>query len=365
MAVRSAMGASRARRVAQLLTESAVLAAAGALFSVPVAAVGLRAVVSILPSGTEGWVSTALNGAALEFAAAASLLTVLLFGVAPAFRAARTQPAAVVKGHTAQGVGGRGSARVRSTLGAAQVAFSMILLVLAGLFARSLFNLARVDLGMELDSVATFTVSPRLSGYDPANALGLYARIEEAVAAEPGVRSVASSRILPMSGRMWRLPITVEGSEGMAFSDTVAAGNEVSPSFFDVLSMPLRAGRTFTDADRAGAPRVAVVNESFVRKFGLGSDPIGERFAFGAGDAPRNIEIVGVVADAKYSGVRNETPAQYFLPWRQDENLDALSFYVRSSITPEALLESIPRIITRIDPQVPVTNVRTMQKRRQ
>lgn len=360
IAVRHSLGASRSRLVRQLCMESAVLALAGGLLSLPVAMGATSGIAALLPAGSH-WVSTELSGTVMEAAAAVSLATVLLFGLAPALSATRTQPALVIKGQAARSTGGAAVARFRGFLGGAQVAFSMILLVMAGLFMRSLLNLVHVNLGMKLDSVVTFTVSPRLSGYAPGEAKSIYDRIEQALAAEPGVERVASSRILPMSGRQWRMPVVIDGFERTPVQQRLAAGNEVSPGFFDTLSIQILTGRGFADSDRTGSGRVAVVNNSFVRKFQLGRDAIGKRFGFGAGTAKRDIEIVGIVADATYSTVRNETPAQYYLPWRQDQNLDALSFFVRSTVDPQTLLRAIPGIVRHIDPQLPVINLATMR----
>jgi predicted permease len=361
MAVRASIGATRRRLAAQLFTESAVLAAVGGLLSLPVAAATSSLIAAVLPSEVGGLIDFGLNRAAMLFTAAVSIATVLLFGAAPAIQSTRPDLGSRIRGQSPQSVGGRGVARFRSLLATTQIAFSMVLLVLAGLFTRSLVNIARVDLGMNVDSLVTFMVSPRLNGYDKQRVMSVYDGIEAALREQPGVAGVGTSYIPLLSNSDWGGGVTIDAADGTeARRDSNVKVNEVGNDFFRTLSIPLLAGRVFTEADGPGAPRVAVVNESFVRKFGLGNDAIGKRFARDGADA-RDTEIVGVVADAKYSTVKGEIPAQYFLPRRQDDNIGTLAFYVRGSVDSAALLRTIPRLVARIDPDLPVSNLATMR----
>jgi predicted permease len=284
---------------------------------------------------------------------------VLLFGLAPALRAAGADPGAVMKGHAAHSQGARAVARFRGVLSTAQVAFSTVLLVMAGLFTQSLLNLTRTDLGMEVDSVVTFTVSPRLNGLSPEQVMNVYAQIEEQVGAQPGVTAVGSSSIRLLANNVRNAVIDIEGFE-RGYPATHAATNNVGADFFAALSIPFKAGRDFTAADRLFAPRVAIVNESFVRKFNLGEGAIGSRFGL---DGPsRDIEIVGIVADAKYNQVRADIPAQIFFSRLQNPLLATMTFYVRADVEPAMLAQTVWQTVARIDPNLPLANLTTLQR---
>ena len=360
MALRASLGASRSRLLAQLVLESVALAAAGAAASIPVALLTLRGVVALSPGWVVDNLTLGVSGASLLFAAVAAFATVLLFGLAPALRATRADMASVIKGQAPQAVGGRGTARFRVALATAQIALSMLLLGLAGLFAQSLANIARVDLGMNVGSLASFMVAPRLSGYTADGTAQLFDRIERELAAVPGVSDVASASVRVIANETWGHGVSLDGFEQTAGVSTDAMSNMVSPGFFKTLGIPLLAGRDFTDADRLEAPRAAIVNQAFVRKFGLGDAPLGKRFGTG-GKTGRDIEIVGVAADAKYSTVKDEIPAQFFLPWRQDPSIGRLTFYVRTSEDPATLLKTLRRAVASIDASLPVDELTTMR----
>ena len=361
MALRASLGAGRGRLVAQLLLESVALAAAGAVASVPVALLTLRGVLALSPGWVVDNLTLGISGASLLFAALAALATVVLFGLAPAFRATRTDLASVIKGQAPQAVGGRGTARFRVALATAQISLSTLLLGLAGLFTQSLANVARVDLGMNIDSLVSFSVAPRLSGYTAERTAQVFATIERELAGVPGVSDIAGSTLQLLANNTWGTGISVDGFAQRAGVSTDASLNMVSPGFFKTLGVTLLAGRDFADADRLGAPRAAIVNEAFVRKFALGDAPLGKRF--GVGDkAGHDIEIVGLAADAKYSTVKDDIPPQYFLPWRQDASIGRLTFYVRATVEPATLLKTLPRVIASIDQNLPVDELTTVRR---
>ena len=362
MALRASLGASRGRLVAQLLLESAALAAAGVVASLPIAFFTLRGVLALSPGWVVDNLSLRVSGASLLFAGAAALATVVLFGLAPALRATRADLTSVIKGQAPQAVGGRGTTRFRVALATAQIALSTLLLGLAGLFTQSLANVTRVDLGMNVDALASFMVAPRLGGYAADETVQLFDRIEHALAAVPGVSDVASASVRVIANETWGHGISVDGEEQTAGVSTDAMSNMVGPGFFKTLGVPLLAGRDFTDADRLEAPRVAIVNQAFVRKFGLGDAPLGKRFGTAGTKSGRDIEIVGIAADAKYSTVKDEIPAQFFLPWRQDASIGRLTFYVRATADPAALLKTLPRVIASIDPNLPIDELATMRR---
>jgi putative ABC transport system permease protein len=364
MAIRASIGGSRGQLIAQLLTESTVLAVIGGIASLPVASTMLDIISTILPVQSATQLGIELSPIAMGFAGGMSLLTVLLFGLFPAVHATRTDPALSLKEQATQSVGGRGMVRFRATLVTAQIAFSVILLVLAGLFTRSLLNVTRVNLGIEVDSLVAFSVAPRANGYSAERTVGLFQRIEEELAAQPGVTRVGSAAIPLLSGGGSGNSVNIEGREFRPDANTLARRNEVSPSFFDALSIPLVAGRNFTDADTASAPKVAIVNQSFVRQMNLGNDAVGKRFwGFPYDNVRRvDVEIIGLAADSAYSAVKGDIPAQYFQPYRQNQEPNAMTFYARTAVEPDALMRTIPSVIARIDKNLPVTGLKTMRR---
>jgi predicted permease len=263
-----------------------------------------------------------------------------------------------MKGHAAHSLGAHANARFRSALATTQVAFSMLLLVLAGLFARSLANVASVDLGFDTDSILTFSAAPRMNGATPEAARVTFERIEERLAAQPGVTSVVSARIALLTGRGSSTQPVFEGTEAVEGDPRRSMSNEVSPGFFSTLSIPLLAGREFTAADEIDSPLVAIVNESFVRQYDLGADALGQRFSLGRF---QGFEIVGIAADSQYRWVKDDVPAQVFLPHRQDPNLDGLTFYVRGAGATAALQRTIPSVVADVDPNLAVGNLTTFR----
>jgi predicted permease len=366
MAIRESIGATRGRLVAQLMTEAAVPALLGGLLSLPVAALTLAAIAPTLPPWLADTLTMQVGLAAALFAAVATVATTIAAGLFPALRTARTSPAGAMKGQAAQALGGHGAARVRTVLVTAQMALSLVLLVLAGLFAKSLLNVARIDLGLDVDSLVSFSVAPRLNGYDLERAAVLYRRIQEELAVQPGVVDVAFAAVPVISGGDFESFYFLESEERE--EPSVAKFNMVGPGFFETLSIPLLAGREFTLADGGGFPSVTIVNERFLREHGLGADAVGEYVTFGP-DAPR-MEIVGVAADAAYSQVKGEVPPVFFVPhgYGGGENpiftflLGSLSFYVRAAIEPETLLGTIPGVVASIDPTLPVDDLTTMRR---
>jgi predicted permease len=316
---------------------------------------------TLMPAEVADTLPFTLDGATLAFTATLALGTGLLFGLVPALQSTRHDLVAALKGQTAQVSGARGAARLRTVLVTAQIALAMALLAAAGLFARSLANVSRVDLGLRADHLVTFGVSPELNGYTPARSRALFARLEEELAAAAGVTAVAGSMVPLLSGNNWGSSMSVEGFTADPEADRNAKFNEIGPGFFRTLGIPLIAGRELTAADAAGAPKVAIVNEAFARKFGLGRDAVGRRISPGIGDAVKlDIEIVGLVADAKYSEVKDQAPPQFFTPYRQDDALGSLTFYVRTVRTPEQALAAARAVVRRLDPNLPVERLQTM-----
>ena len=264
-----------------------------------------------------------------------------------------------MKNQAGQPSGAKAAARFRVSLATAQIALAMMLLVSAGLFTKSLVNVARASLGLTPEQVVTFGVSPQLNGYQPEQIRQLVVRITDELAALPGASSVTGGLVPLLAGSTWGSSVSVEGFEAGPDTDTNSRYNEVLPGYFSTLGIPLLAGREVTAADGFGATKVAIVNESFARKFNLGADPVGRMMATGR-SSTLDIRIVGLVKDAKYSEVKGDVPPLFFRPILQDERVGSLTFYVRTAVDPEAFLASIPKTVARVDPNLPVDELRTL-----
>jgi predicted permease len=324
----------------------------------------------MLPPDASDSLTFTLNSGAVWFTAGLSILTGFLFGMFPALHSTRPELISTLRSGTGKMSGTRGAARFRTTLVTSQIALSTALLICAGLFIKSLRNVSRVDLGVKIDNVSTFAVSPQLSGYDSVRTMQLYARIEEELRALPGVTTVSSALVPLLGGSSWGSDVAVEGFRKGPDTDANARYNELGTGFFETVGMQRLAGRDFTLSDSRGAPKVAIVNEAFARKFGLlgrkgsaGPGPlsvIGKRIgAFGKSDT-LNIEIVGLVRNAGYADVKDSVPPLFFIPWRQDSRINSLNFYVASSLPPEQILAQIPRLMKKIDPLIPVEGLKSM-----
>ena len=358
MAVRLSLGATRRQLLAQLLTESCVLAVLGGMAGLVVARWTLALIASLLPPDGTASLQFQIQLPVVLFAAAISIATGLLFGLFPALHATKPDLVSAIKAQAGQPSGARAAARFRSTLVTAQIALSMALLISAGLFVKSLMNVSRTDLGVKIDNVITFGLSPDLNGYDTVRSLTFFQRTEEELASVPGVTAVAASTVPLLAGSNWGSGVSVQGFEKGPDTDTHAFFNRISPGYFGTLGIPLMAGREFTAADAAGAPKVAIVNEAFAKKFNLGRDAVGKRMS--DGNSELDMEIVGVVQNAKYSEVRQVPPPIYFMPYRQDKRVGSLNFYARTSLDPEQLLRTAPSVVARLDPNLPLENLKTM-----
>ena len=362
MAVRLSIGASRGQLVRQLLLESCLLALLGGAAGLLVARWTLHGIAALLPPDVNQSLAFELDSTALLFAAGLSIATGVLFGLFPALHSTRPDLVSTLKGTTGQPSGARAAARFRASLATAQIALSMALLISAGLFTRSLMNVSRVDLGLNTERLVVFGVAPELNGYKPEQSRALFERTEDELSAVPGVSSVAASTVALMAGSSWGNDVRVQGFEAGPDTDTNSRYNEVGPGYFRTLGIPLIAGREFTRADAQGAPKVAVVNEAFARKFNLGRDAVGKRMKrMGTPGTDLDVEIVGLAQDAKYNDVKREVPAMYVIPYRQDENLGFTSFYVRTTLDEQQLLMAIPGVIKRLDPNLPIHDMKTMQ----
>ncbi len=360
MAVRLALGAGRRRVVRQLLTESLVLAVLGGAASLLVARLTLTGIASLVPYEAMR-LNPELRPGVVLFTAAVAIGTGILFGLFPALHSTRPELVGTLRANAGQVGGARAAVRFRTSLVTAQIALSMTLLISAGLFIRSLVNVSRVDLGLDAQNVVTFAVSPERNGYDPGRSRVLFQRLEAELAALSGVTGVTASFVPLLAGSSWGTSVSVQGFESGPDVDADASINRVGPGFFRTLGIPLIAGREFQEGDVAGAAPVAIVNEAFAKKFGLGREAVGAFMSDrGSGRTDLDVQIVGLVQDAKYSEVKGEVPPQLFRPYAQDETIGTMSFYVRTSLPPEQVLRAIPRVVAGLDPNLPVEELKTL-----
>jgi predicted permease len=358
MAVRLSIGANRRQLVAQLLWESCLLALFGGIVGLVVGRWTLALIASLVPAEVSV-LKYEIDTTVLLFTAAVTIGTGILFGLFPALHSTRPDLISALKGQSGQPSGARAAARFRTILATGQIALSMALLILAGLFMKSLFNVSRADLGLKADNVVTFRVSPGLNGYARERMLALFERIEDDIAALPGVTSITTSTVPVLSGSNWGSNVKVQGFESGPDIDSHSMYTFIGPDYFRTLGVSVMSGREFTRSDAAKGTKVAIVNEQFAKKFNLGRDAVGKRMSSGRGNE-LDTEIVGLVQNSKYSEVKREVPPVFFRPYRQSDELVAISFYVRTSLDPGQLLRAIPPVIARIDPNLPVQDPRTL-----
>ncbi len=365
MAVRLSLGAQRRQVVSQLLLESIVLALIAGVVSLLVMRWTLAVMGSILPPDAGKVITIGIRWQVVLFSAILALVTGVLFGLFPALHSTRADLISGIRANAGQPSGARVANRFRNTLVMVQIALAMTLLTSAGLFIKSLTNVSKVDLGVKIDDVVTFAVSPALNGYESARSKVLFQQIDEALAALPGVKGVTSARVPLLAGSNWGTDVTVEGFKTGPDVDANSRTNSVGVKYFSTLGVPLRAGREFTDADLLGAPKVAIVNEAFAKKFGLGRDAVGKRMSDRSRDTASvlGMEIVGLITDAKYSDVKRAVPPVFYVPYRQVEDVGNLYFYVKAAPGAESsVLRAIPSVVAKLDPNLPVEDLRTMEQ---
>ena len=360
MAIRGSLGAGRAQLVGQLLLESCLLAVLGGIGGILVARWTLGFIGSILPAEAAQMLALTISPKVLVFAGLLSIATGILFGLYPALHTTRPDLMTVLKASSGQPSGARAAARFRNALVTAQIGLSMTLLVAAGLFIKSLANVSRVDLGLATENVVMFELSPVLNGYQPDRSRTLYQQVEDELAALPGVSSVTAGRVPLIAGNNWGNSVNVQGFQRGPDVDNNSRFNMIGPGYFSTLGIPLVAGREFTLSDGLAAPKVAVVNQTFAKKFGLGGDAVGKFMAVGSGEL--DIQIVGLVTDAKYSEVKQEIPPLFFTPYRQNEGIGSMTFYARTATDPGQVLRAVPAMIARLDPSLPVEELKTLDQ---
>jgi predicted permease len=366
MAVRAALGASRRRLIRQLLTESVLLAGLGAIAGVLVAKWGAELLVRNLSTGqTPLFVDVPLDARLLGFAASMALVTGVVIGLVPAFRATRDAATGTLKTRGPSGPQGRSRFFAGRSIVALQVALSLVLLVSGGLLLRSFTNLLTLDAGFDRGNVLVVTLKPGWFAVDSVR----IPRDQRAVAfddaarrlqAIPGVVSVARAFVTPIADDNWVTPITTDVPGGPK-PHVSAWFNFVTPGYFDTLRTPILSGRDFTPQDTRTAARVAIVNESLARTYFPGLDPIGRRFRGGAEidvvPDVDTVEIVGIVKDAKYMTLRETTPPTAYLPVTQSPTgpgADAEVFLIRTATAPAAVVPAVQQALASLARDMPL-----------
>jgi len=359
LAIRAAIGASRWELMAQFLTEALLLSIAGGVAGIAIAYATLKLLLASSP-GADSLNGASLNYTILWFSLALSLATGILFGLYPAFDAARTTLATALNDESGKASASRGSARLRTALVCAQLTIAIVLLVPTGLFLKSLVNLLHVNLGIRTANVIGFRITPQWNGYTPAQSQAIFDRAEAALAAIPGVRSAVGSSVPLIGDSNWGTSFNIEGlAPGAERPNTKY--DEVGPEFFSKAGIPLLAGREIKETDTATSPKVIVVNETLVKEVFHGDNPIGHRVGFGK-EGTLDTEIVGIVKDSHYSSVRYDTPAVFYRPWRQDARLGSLSLYVRTELPPQQIVSQIRGVMRSIDGDLPLEDLRTLEE---
>jgi predicted permease len=363
MAIRLALGAGRRSLVRQLLIESLVIALAGGLAGLLVSVWTTSALLHILPAdATGGWISATLDVRLLAFTLALSTCTGLLFGLAPALQASRAEVASTLREQPAALASAGGGARIRRILVVAQLALSLLLLVGAGLFARSLFNLLRVDPGFRTEQLLTFAIDPALNGYTKERGFALFHDLQQRLARLPGVVAAGAGNPGPLTHSNRGSNITVEGYRAREDEDMDVSRHDVSPGYFRALGTPVVRGREVTERDLGSPNKVVVVNEAFVRRYFGAGNPLGRHMMFGASDKRLpDLEIVGVVRDFKHGSLREIPKPAVYSTYTNDESLGRMEFYVRGARDTATLSAQIRRLVQQMDASLPVFDMQPVE----
>ncbi len=356
IAIRLALGAGRWRLIRQLVSEAVILAVAGGFIGIVMSAWFTAGLLRLLPAGDGllSTLSTVPDARVLAFTCAASMLTGLIFGIAPAFQATRVAVAPSLK-QTGTSVVGADNVRWRRWLVAAQVSLSLILLIGAGMFVRSLQNLTSQNVGFNTGRLLTFSMDPKLNGYSQQQTIDFYSRLHDRIQAVPGVQAVTMADVSLLANNTQLMTVFIDGYERKEGEDMNPDVGWVGPGFFSTLGVRVIQGRDFDDRDRTAS--VAIINEEMARRYFGPSNPIDRTFHFGHSG---KIRIIGVASNIKNRNLREkEMPRQVYVSYGADEQLGGMTYYVRSRQDHRTLTASIRRLVE--DSQLPMFDVKTME----
>jgi predicted permease len=359
--IKSALGASRVRLLGELLLEQLLVAGAGGILGMLVARAALQTFVRTAPIDLPRVAEVTIDARVLAFAAAMSIAAALLTALLPAWRLGRERPVSLRATGTAI-TADRHSLRPRGVLLAAQVALSVALLVVTGLFAASFVRLMRVDRGFSADRVLAINVALPSSRYDAAPArIAAYDRVLRVIQALPGVESVSWASTLPLKGEDWGDLITAEGDVRPLFERPLANYRFVAPDYFRTLAIPIRRGRTFTEADRLEArpANAAIISEATAARVWPGQEALGKRFRRGGPEKP--LEVVGITPDVRTVAVDSAPPLMVYVPYWYRSRA-AASLIVRAAADPAAINAAVRRAIQSVDPEIAIGDSRPLQQ---
>ena len=365
IAVRLALGAGRWRIVKQLLIESGLLSIAGAALGLAASPWIMRLLIGIMPRIDPPLTfMTTPNLDVLYFNLALCVLTTVLFGLAPALQSTRPDLAPTLKDQ-AGAVAAGGQSRWRKSLVTAQVSLSLLLLIGAGLFVRSLQNLKKLDPGFKTSNLVSFQIDPTLSGYKPEQAKLFYRQLADRLASIPGTRSSALAVVPLLSFSEWDGTVTVEGYTPKTGEDMGPFFNYISPRFLETLTIPVLAGRDFTDADRVGTQKVAIVNEKFARHYFGDRGALGRHIGMGGDPGTKtDIEIVGIVRDTKYRTMRDDPPREIYFPYQQNTWASEMTAFVSTGLPSDQAFPAMRDAVRKLDQNLPVYSMKTMEQQR-
>ncbi|HZP22138.1 MAG TPA: ABC transporter permease [Terriglobales bacterium] len=363
IALRAAMGATRWEIVRQVLVESVVLSLCGGALGVALSVLLLRTMLRLVPENLPRLDQVSVDATVLMFAAAASIITGLIFGVLPAWRASRLDPALALREGTRSVTSGRGQHRLHDALVIAETAIGLILLVGAGLLIHSFIRVLNVEPGFDPHNVLTARVNVVGTQYPGLKGPQFYDDLLPRIAALPGVTSVSAGTPIPLSNSNISIGFTIEGRPVAPGDEPEAPMSIIMPGFFRTLRIPLVSGRDFLPTDDSTNPAVAIVNQAFARKYFPGEDPVGKRIKPGLSDditdSPMR-QIVGVVGDVKRRGITAEMPAQYYLPFKQAIVMSP-ALVIRTAGDPLSMVRPVRDQLAQLDSNVPLYRVTTMQ----
>ena len=360
VAIRLAMGAERWKIVRQLLSESALIAATATAFGLLIAAWGADLILRFAPEGAlAANLSTEPDARVLVFAILLTIVTTFVFGLAPALRATNLRPGATLKDQASSVAGGNDG--WRRAMAGAQIFFSLLLLIGAGLFQSSLSRLQNLDTGINTKQTLVFDIDPLLAGYSHERVRAFMEQLDKELTARPEIEAAGHAVVRVLNGGSWTNTIRVIGYEAAQGENMNIHFNAISPGYLAALEIPLLEGRRFTDADAAAAPPVGYVNQAFAERFFPGESAVGRQFRFTMDGAPE-IEIVGVLPDLRYQDLREDIPAQIFVPFAQSPFATGASVYVRTDRRPEDLAPVVRAVAAEMDRALPIANLRPMTK---
>ena len=361
ISVRLAIGASRWRLIRQLLTESVLMAALGGAMGILFASWGTRALVALMSGGgTPMVLDASADWKVLLFTLAASLLTGVVFGLAPAFRVTRVELASVMKDSATSISGARDKHSLGKSLIVAQVAASLVLMIGAGLFVRTLINFENRNFGFNQQNLLTFGVDPTRAGYHDARLISFYSQLLDRVQALPGVRAATLMEFAPFINWSSNGQVAIEGA-AQKLSNVTVRSQAIGPDFFSTMGIPIVLGRGINRSDTTASPMVAVVDESFAKKFFPGENPVGHRFSRSSTFDPKEtIEIVGVAKPAELTDVHAKLrPKAYYAYAQVPKLIDMMYFEVRAQGPPATLISELRDTVRQADPALPLINLKT------